>query len=120
MEISEQTQQLIMQFQTYQQHAQAVVAQLEAMKNQLIETESSLSEIEKSKEEHVYKSVGTILVKKPTEEVKKELEERKDLLNIRIEALVKEEKRIGEKIKELQGKIQGEIDRQSQHEHASN
>ncbi len=120
MEISEQTQQLIMQFQTYQQHAQAVVAQLEAMKNQLIETESSLSEIEKSKEEHVYKSVGTILIKKPREEVRKELEERKDLLNIRIESLNKEEKRIREKIKELQGKIQGEIDKQSEHKHASN
>lgn len=111
MEISEQTQQLIAEFQARQQHVQLIITQLEAMKMQLIETEESLEELAKTNEECVYKSVGTILIKTEKEDAQKDLNERKDLLSLRIQTLEKEERKIKEKLKELQQKIQESLSR---------
>ena len=105
----EDVQQLIAQFQSLQQRNQMVAAQLDVMKAQLIETEKALEELGKSGEESVYKSIGTILVKKPKKDVEKELAERRGLLDARIKGLEKELKRVDEKLQELQKNIKSKM-----------
>ncbi len=93
------------------QQAQRLQAELESIVAQRYQLEISLKEVEKSLEElakidentPIYKSVGSILVKaRGKEEVKKELEEKKDLLEIRIKALKKQQELLQKKYEEIQ------------------
>jgi prefoldin beta subunit len=90
-----------------QQQLRNVLIQKEAIKLQIAEIDTALSELEKTKEEKVYKVVGNIMIKKSKEEVEKELKEGKEDLEIRIESLEKIEKDLIEKIKNIEEKLKG-------------
>jgi prefoldin beta subunit len=90
-----------------QQQLRNVLIQKEAIKLQIAEIDSALSELEKTKEEKVYKVVGNIMIKKSKEEVEKELKEDKEDLQIRVESLEKIEKDLIEKIKNIEEKLKG-------------
>ena len=70
-----------------QQQLRNVLIQKEAIKLQISEIDTALSELEKTKEEKVYKVVGNVMIKKSKEEVEKELKESKEDLEIRVEIL---------------------------------
>lgn len=106
-EISPEIQKHMMEFQAYQQQLQAVMSQRNALSMQMIETERAVAELEKTNETHVYRAIGNILVKTGKEEAKKDLLDKKEFFNMRIQAMAKEDKRIREKLKELQAKLQG-------------
>ncbi len=100
-------QQLLAQFQTFQQQYQAVAVQKEALAAQKIELEKALEELVKVKEnEDVYKAVGPILVKSTKAALKKELEEKKETTDLRLGSLEKQEGKLREKLKEGQDKLQ--------------
>ena len=103
--MEEETKNLIAQFQTYQQQLQAILIQKESLKLQNLEIERALEELNKTKQKNAYKITGQIMVSKPVEELKKELNETRENINIRIKSLEKTEERISEKLKELQKKI---------------
>lgn len=93
------------------QQAQRLQAELESIVAQRYQLEITLKEVEKSLEElakieegtPIYKSVGSILVKaKSKEEVKKELEEKKEMLGIRIKAIKKQQELLQKKYEEIQ------------------
>jgi len=93
------------------QQAQRLQAELENIVAQRYQLEISLKEVEKSLEElekvdentPIYKSVGSILVKaKSKEEVKKELEDKKDTLEIRIKAIKRQQELLQKKYEEIQ------------------
>jgi prefoldin beta subunit len=90
-----------------QQQLRNVLIQKETIKLQIAEIDSALSELEKTKEEKVYKVVGNVMVKKSKEEVEKELKEGKEDLQIRVESLEKIEKDLIEKIKNIEEKLKG-------------
>ena len=69
----------------------------------LLEIESALKELEKSDE--VYKIIGNIMLSSNKEELKKELENEKNMLNLRIDSMNKQEETIREKMKKLQNEI---------------
>src|SRR3989338_9170863 len=82
--ISKQTQNILEQAQLYQQQIQGVVAQKEALNMQLIEINKSLEELRKTKEKEIYKISGPILIKQPIQEVRKDLDQKKELIDLRI------------------------------------
>jgi len=104
-EISEETKKLVIQFQNYQQQLQSVLIQKESFKLQAMEIERALNELKESKEKKAYKIVGQVMILKPVEELKKELNETKENINIRIKSLEKTEERLSNKLKELQEKL---------------
>ncbi|MBI4015918.1 MAG: prefoldin subunit beta [Candidatus Aenigmarchaeota archaeon] len=100
-------QQLFMQLQTFQQQYQAIVLQKETMGMQKIETEKALEELAKvGDKEEVYKAVGPILVKSTKSVLVSELKEKKETGDLRAKSLETQEKKLKEKLEEIQGKLQ--------------
>jgi len=105
-----QIQQRLLRLQQLQQSLQGVMAQKQQLEMQLSEVEHSESELAKMKETAViYKSIGALLVKSKKDKVTAELTERKELLKMRVDVLVKQEDRLRSQVKELQDKLQQDL-----------
>jgi len=105
-----QVQQRLLRLQQLQQTLQAVLTQKQQLELELNEVEQALNELEKLTDEAViYKSIGSLLVKSQRTKVTTELTERKDLVNMRIGVLGKQEERLRSQVKELQTKLQEDL-----------
>ncbi len=76
--------------------------QISSLRMQLSETDSALSEI--SKERDIYKIIGNIMVSSDYSTVKKDLEDRKELILERIGLLEAEKKKAEKELSELSNK----------------
>ena len=94
----------IMQLQILEQNLQNILIQKQNFQIQLNETENALKELEKTKDQ-VYKIIGTIMIASDKIELKKELKEKQEIINIRIKNIEKQEKLIKDKSSELQEKV---------------
>jgi prefoldin beta subunit len=88
-----------------QQQLRNVLIQKEALKIQVAEIESALEELEKSKEENVYKVVGNVMIKKQKKEVEKELNEMKEDSELKISSLENLEKDLIGRIKKMEERL---------------
>lgn len=106
-EISPQMQNQIAQYQQLQQQLQVLASQRIQLESKLREIDSSLEELGRAAPETIiYKSIGTLLVKSDDHDaLKKELEEHKETVSIRVKAIQKQEKSLGERFEQLQQKI---------------
>lgn len=105
-----QVQQRLLRLQQLQQTLQSVLTQKQQLELGLTETEQALTELEKlTKQAVIYKSVGSLLVKAKKKKVTKELKEQKELLNMRISVLGKQEGRLRTQLKDLQTKLQQDL-----------
>lgn len=102
---AEETKNLIAQFQNYQQQLQSILIQKESLKIQNLEIERALEELSSTNQKNAYKITGQIMVNKPVEELKKELNETKENIDVRIKSLEKNEERLNSKLKDLQAKL---------------
>ncbi|MBW2974329.1 prefoldin subunit beta [Candidatus Woesearchaeota archaeon] len=105
--LSKETEQKISQLQLYEQSLQNILIQKQQFQSQSIETESALKELESTKE--AYKIIGNIMVAAGKEDLKKDLESRKESAQIRIKALEKQEDQIREKAKKIQEEVSKSI-----------
>ena len=104
-EATEETKNLIGQFQNCQQQLQSILIQKESLKLQNIEIERALEELNSTTQKTAYKITGQIMINKPVDELKKELNETKENIELRIKSLEKTEERVNNKLKELQSKL---------------
>ena len=105
-----QVQERLLRLQQLQQTLQTVLAQKQQLELELTETDQALSELEKTDEATpIYKSIGSLLVKAEKPKVTTELTERKELLNTRIGVLGKQEERLRTQAKELQTRLQRDL-----------
>ena len=105
-----QVQQRLLRLQQLQQTLQGVLTQKQQLELELNEVEQALSELEKMTDAAViYKSIGSLLVKSKKTNVTTELNERKELLNMRINVLGKQEERLRTQVKNLQEKLQRDL-----------
>jgi prefoldin beta subunit len=88
-----------------EQQLRSVLIQKEALKLQIAEIENALNELERIKEENVYKLVGNVLIKKSKDEVQKELIGTKEDAEIKIASLEIIEKDLIDKIKKIEEKL---------------
>lgn len=103
MESKEETQKKIAKLQMMEQRLQNYIMQKQSYQSQLLEVENALGESENSEE--IYKIFGQIMVKVKKEELLKELKEKKELLNKKIEEIEKQETKLGEEITPLQEEV---------------
>jgi prefoldin beta subunit len=111
--MEKEAQQLLNQAQIYQQQIQTVLTQKNALILELNEIKKALEEIRKTGEKSVFKISGPILVKVGTKEIKKDLDEKVNLINMRMKTIEKQEMRLKERIEELRTKLtktQGEAE----------
>ncbi len=106
-EISPQLQNQIAQYQQLQQQLQVLASQRLQLEAKLREVDGTLEELGKiSAETPIYKSIGMLLVKQDDRDgLKKELEEHKETLTVRVKSLQKQEKSLSERYEGLGEKI---------------
>jgi prefoldin beta subunit len=80
----------IQEMQFLEQNFQNIILQKQACQMELSETNSALKEIEKAGDE-VFKIIGQLMIKTDKSNTKKELEDKKKVLDLRIKAIEKQE-----------------------------
>jgi len=110
-DISPQLQNQIAQYQQLQNQLQVLGSQRVQLEAKLREIEGTLEEMAKIKDDTpVYKSIGMLLVRQDDREgLKKELEEHKETLTIRVKSLQKQEKALTQRYEDLATKIQAAL-----------
>ncbi|MCC6004387.1 MAG: prefoldin subunit [Thermofilum sp.] len=79
----------------------AVTLTLQQHKGRLLEIEKTLKSLEQTQSQYVYKAMGNLFIQTPKEEVIKELNSEKELLQLRIEEFSKREKLLRERLTSL-------------------
>ena len=110
-EISPQLQNQIAQYQQLQQQLQLLAQQRLQLEAKLREIEGTLEELNKlAGETQIYKSIGMLLVRQDDREsLKKELDEHKETLTVRVKSIQKQEKSLSERYDQLGEKIQAAL-----------
>ena len=107
MEIPENIQNQLNQFQQLQQQAQAVTMQVQNVEIQIQETEKALEELKKSDENtEVFKQAGTLLIKVEYADALSEMEDKLETLQLRKQTMTRQEDRVMKKLEEMQSTIQ--------------
>ncbi len=88
------------QLQMLEQNLQSFLLQKRNFQTQLIEIESALSEIENTSS--AYKIVGNIMVAADKETLKKDLGQKKEMLDLKIKTLEKQEGKLKEQVTSIQ------------------
>jgi len=103
-------QERLLRLQQLQQTLQTVLAQKQQVELELTEIEQALVELQKIADDTViYQSIGSLLVKAEKTKVTTDLDERKELLNMRTTVLGKQEERLRRQLKDLQTKLQKDL-----------
>ena len=106
-ELPPQVQNQLAQFQQLQQQLQVLATQRLQLEAKLREIENTLQELSKvGADTPVYRSTGSLLIRvQDRDGLKKELEEQKETLGIRVNTIKKQEKSFGERYEQLQQKL---------------
>jgi prefoldin beta subunit len=100
-----ETDEKIGELQSIEQNLQQYNLQKQQFQAQLIEIESALSELSGSTQS--YKIVGNIMVNAPREALEKELTGKKEIVELRIRSLEKQEERLKGKAKTIRTEVLG-------------
>jgi|TARA_B100002003_G_C13711946_1_gene357140 prefoldin beta subunit len=93
----------VQKLQLLEQNAQQLLAQRQQFQQSLLEVDSALGELDKTKE--AYKIIGNIMVATEKEDLKKDLKQKKETTELRIKTLEKQEEDVKEKAKKLQDEV---------------
>jgi prefoldin beta subunit len=105
-----QIQERLLRLNQLQQTLQSIVAQKQQVELELTEVEQSSTELQKLTDDAViYKATGSLMIKTERPKMMTELSERKELLNMRVQALTKQEERYRSQVKEVQTKLQQDL-----------
>jgi prefoldin beta subunit len=105
-----QVQERLLRLQQLQQTLQTILQQKQQVDMEQSEIEQTLAELEKTADDAIiYKAAGSLLVKAEKAKVSADLTERKDLIGTRITVLARQEERMRSQLKELQTKLQQDL-----------
>jgi prefoldin beta subunit len=105
-----QVQERLLRLQQLQQTLQSVLAQKQQVELELAEIGQASTEVEKLTDDAViYKPAGSLMIRSEKAKITSELNERKDLLNTRVTILTKQEERLRGQLKDLQTKLQQDL-----------
>jgi prefoldin beta subunit len=105
-----QVQERLLRLQQLQQTLQSVLAQKQQVELELAEIGQASTEVDKLTDDAViYKSAGSLMIRSEKAKITAELNERKDLLNTRVTILTKQEERLRGQLKDLQTKLQQDL-----------
>ena len=103
-ELSDEAKELLMKFQTRNQQLQELTAQKQNLELKKIEIDEVLKEIEDKNE--IYKEIAGILIKKDKEQVKKDLQEEKELIEIKTKKINESEAQLKDQLQKDRSKLE--------------
>ena len=103
LKMEKETQEKIGQLQMFEQSLQTFLGQKQQFQVQLVEVESALNELGTTNK--AYKIVGNIMVEADKNELKSDLSSKKEMLELRIKTMDKQETQVREKASKLQAEI---------------
>ena len=95
------------QLHVLQQNMQNLLVQKQQLESQMMELDSALAELQDTKQ--AYKIVGKIMFSSSKEELQKSLSEKKEVLQVRLNAFEKQEKKLHENFEKLQQEVVGQL-----------
>lgn len=105
-----QVQERLLRLQQLQQTLQSVLAQKQQVELEIREIDQASDELQKLTDDAIiYKTTGSLLIKTERGKINAELAERKELLNTRTSILIKQEERLRGQLKDLQTKLQQDL-----------
>jgi prefoldin beta subunit len=110
MDMSAEAKEKVTQLQLIEQNLHTFLTQKQGFQSQLLEIGNALKELE-STQGSVYKVVGAVMVASQKDKLESELNERKDVLELRVKSIEKQEKNIKEKAEKLQAEVMQEIEK---------
>ncbi|PIN87679.1 prefoldin subunit beta [Candidatus Woesearchaeota archaeon CG10_big_fil_rev_8_21_14_0_10_32_24] len=99
--------QKIQQLQSMQQNLQNIVMHKQQVESQLIELNSALKEIFTTAQ--AYKIVGKIMIASSKDQLQQELEDQREVANIRLKSILKQEESFKHSIEDLQQEVVKEL-----------
>ena len=106
--INENLAKKIQELQLIEQTLQGIMMQRQTFQLELNETLSAVEELSSAKDD-VYKIVGQIMVKSKKESLDKEMKDKKNLLELRVKNLEKQEDSLKERLEKLREEVMKEI-----------
>ena len=98
----------IQQLSSIEQNLNTVISQKQQFNKQLLEIESALSEL--GAVDQAYHIVGSVMIKKKSGDLKKDLDEKKELIKVRLQSLEAQEKTFRDQAQKLQEKVLKDLD----------
>ncbi len=111
--LDEKTQQQIQEMQVLEQNFQQLMMQKQAFTAEVNETNYALDEIKKA-EGDLFKIVGNqVIIKKSKEDLQKDLNHKKELLETRMKNIEKQEKEFSDKLESLREEVMKKLSPQN-------
>jgi prefoldin beta subunit len=104
-EISDELSQKLIDYENMEKQLEVVLIQKHQLQIQLNEIKHALEELKKAKGE-VYRSVGSIVIGTTRDEAEKDLKEREELINVKLNAMAKQEEKLRATVMESQKMLQ--------------
>lgn len=105
---NKETENKIAQLQILEQNIQNFLMQKQTFQSQLMELDSALEELENSNG-RAYKIVGSIMIAKDKESIKKDLQGKREVIDLRVGSIEKQENQLKEKASKLQSEVLGQL-----------
>jgi prefoldin beta subunit len=106
--MNKDTEKKIQQFQMIEQQLDNIMLQKQNFQIQLVENENASKELEKS-DKTPYKIIGTIMVSSGKDNLLKDLKESKEIIELRLKTLERQENNLKEKAESLQKGLMEEL-----------
>lgn len=100
----------IQELQLIEQNLSNLLMQRQNFQARLLENENSLKELDKTKKQ-CYRIIGSILVAMDKDTLKKNLSNEREIIDLRIKNIEKQENRLKERASQLQGEVLKKINR---------
>ena len=101
--ISKKMQEKLVELQEFEQKIQNIVMQKHNFQSQLLEIENALGELKDAKE--AYKIVGNVVISAEKKDLIKDLASKKEVLDLRLDTLEKQEKGLRDSAEQLQKEV---------------
>lgn len=104
LDLDPQLMQKMQELQVLQQNLQALIMEEQLIRQNIIEIEDAIHELETS-EGKTFKLVGEVFVEKNKEDLLNELNSKKEILEIKLESINKQKEKIKERLLKLQEEL---------------
>jgi prefoldin beta subunit len=111
---AEELSRALAEYESLEKQLEVILLQKNQIKVQLGETKKALEELKHAKGE-VYRSVGSLMIKTTKEEAEKDLEDKRELMEVKQKALEKEEDKLRDVVGGLQKKLQEQMKEYAKH-----
>jgi len=98
----------IQELQLIEQNLSNLLMQKQNFQSRLLENENALREVHETKKQ-TYKILGSIMVAVEKDQLKKDLDSEKEILDLRIKSIEKQENKLKDRAQELQKEILKEL-----------